>query len=160
VREGGIMKRADVVGGVLLVLGFAAALWEATTFQYRTEFAPGPGFAPVWISVLGILIGLAIAASAWHGSRSGFEAAAHEAPNRAGIARVVATLLGLLAMMAAVPWIGFVAAIFVFLLFLTLAVQRLRLWAALGASVGTVLFVYIVFVRLLEVPIPAGPLGF
>jgi putative tricarboxylic transport membrane protein len=154
------MKRADLVGAAILVLGFGAALWEASTFQYRTEFAPGPGFAPVWISVLGIAVGLVIAAGALRRGRRAGEADEREPVNGRGIARVIASLLGLLAMMAAVPWVGFVPAIFAFLLFLTLAVQRLPGWVALGTSVGTVLFVYVVFVRLLEVPIPAGPLGF
>ena len=55
---------------------------------------------------------------------------------------------------------GLVPSIFVFLLFLTLYVQRLSLLTAIGASAGTVFFVYVVFVRLLDVPIASGPLGF
>ena len=45
-------------------------------------------------------------------------------------------------------------------LFLTLYVQRLSIFAGIASSVGTVVFVYVVFVRLLDVPIPSGPLGF
>jgi hypothetical protein len=157
------MKHADVVAGVLLALGFGAALWEATSFQYRTEFAPGPGFAPVWISAIAIVIALLIASNAF---REGRRAKADEnsAPaepiERRGLARVGATLAGLVAMLALVPFIGFVPAMFAFLVFLTLLVQRLPFATGLAVSAGTVVFVYVVFVHFLDVPIPRGPLGF
>jgi hypothetical protein len=62
--------------------------------------------------------------------------------------------------MALAAWLGLVPSILVFLLFLTLYVQRLSVLTGIGASVGTVIFVYVVFVVLLDVPIPSGPLGF
>jgi len=156
------MRRADLIGGVLVALFFGAALWEASSFQYGTEFAPGPGFAPIWLSVLGILIALAIAVGGWRGmQRTKTQPGANEvALDRSGLVRVAVTLIALFGMIAVTPWLGFVPSIFVFLLFLTLFVQRLSVPTAIGASVGTVLFVYIVFVRLLDVPIPSGPLGF
>ncbi len=156
------MKRADVVAGILLALGFGAALWEATSFQYRTEFAPGPGFAPVWISAIAIAIAMLIvvnAARAAARSRSDSTARA-ERVDRTGLARVGATLAGLAVMLAIVPWTGFVPAIFAFLLFLTLLVQRLAIAVGIAVSAATVVFVYVVFVHFLGVPIPKGPLGF
>jgi len=156
------MTRADILGGLLLAAGFGAALWEAWSFQYGTEFAPGPGFAPVWISAIGIAISLLIALNAWRSARRCAPEAQHDASalDRAGLFRVGATLVALVVMVAITPWLGFVPSILVFLLFLTLGVQRLSWLAGVGASVGTVVFVYLVFVRFLEVPIPSGPLGF
>ena len=61
------MTRADIFGGLLLAVFFGAALWEGWSFQYGTEFAPGPGFAPVWLSALGLLLALIIAFAAWRG---------------------------------------------------------------------------------------------
>ena len=55
------MTRADIFGGLLLAAFFAAALWEGWSFQYGTEFAPGPGFAPVWLSAIGLCVSLLIA---------------------------------------------------------------------------------------------------
>lgn len=156
------MTRADVFAGLLLAAGFGAALWEASSFQYGTEFAPGPGFAPVWLSAIGIALSLLIA---FHG----FRAARHperstdkgpDALDRTGLLRVGAALAGLVAMLAIAPWLGLVPSIFVFLLFLTLYVQRLSIVTGISASAATVFFVYVIFVRLLDVPIPSGPLGF
>ena len=156
------MTRADIVGGLLLAAGFGAALWEGWSFQYGTEFAPGPGFAPVWLSGIGLALSLLIAFIALNAMR-GSEQSAEDGSNaldKAGLLRVGATLVGLVAMVSLTPWLGLVASILVFLLFLTLGVQRLSYLVGIGASVATAVFVYVVFVRLLGVPIPSGPLGF
>jgi putative tricarboxylic transport membrane protein len=156
------MNRADIFAGLLLTAVFSACLWEASSFQYGTEFAPGPGFAPVWLSVIGIVLSLAIAFHAFKATRHP-ELSTSEgshALDKGGLYRVGASLAGLAAMLAIVPWLGLVLSIFVFLLFLTLYVQRLSLLTAICASAGTVFFVYVVFVLLLDVPIAAGPLGF
>jgi hypothetical protein len=155
------MTRADFFGGLLLSAFFGAALWEAWSFQYGTEFAPGPGFAPVWLSAIGLCVSLLIAV---HGMRAmrGSEASGRAAPalERGGLVRVACTLLGLAAMVLLVKWLGLVISILLFLLYLTLVVQRLAAGVGIGASLGTVVFVYVVFVHFLEVPVPKGPLGF
>ena len=155
------MTRADVFAGLLLAAGFGACVWEASTFQYGTEFAPGPGFAPVWLSAIGIVLSLLIALNAFNAVRRSALATEEGSDlDRAGLLRVAATLAGLIVMLAIESWLGLVPSIFVFLLFLTLYVQRLSVLTAIGASAGTVFFVYVVFVLLLDVPIPRGPLGF
>jgi len=156
------MTRADLYAGLLLAAGFAAALWEASSFQYGTEFAPGPGFAPVWLSAIGIALSLLIAFHAFRAARHP-ERSTDKRPDaldKAGLLRVGASLAGLVAMMVLASWLGLVPSILVFLLFLTLYVQRLSVVTGIAASVGTVVFVYVVFVLLLDVPIPSGPLGF
>lgn len=155
------MRREDVVVGLVLAGIFGAALWEAWTFQYSTEFAPGPGFAPVWLSAIGVALALIIAVGAWRAApRQAASGAAPEPLDRKGLGRVAATLIGLVVMLALVPYLGFVTSVLLFLLFLTLAVQRLRPLTGLLASGITVGLVYVVFVRLLGVPMPVGPLGF
>jgi putative tricarboxylic transport membrane protein len=156
------MTRADLFAGLLLAVVFSACLWEASSFQYGTEFAPGPGFAPVWLSAIGIALSLLIALSAFKATRHP-ERSTDERPeplDKAGLIRVIATFAGLAAMLAIASWLGLVPSILAFLLFLTLYVQRLSVLTGIGASVGTVFFVYVVFVLLLDVPIPRGPLGF
>jgi putative tricarboxylic transport membrane protein len=157
------VKRSDIFAGVLLAAIFGAALWEAWSFQYGTEFAPGPGFAPVWLSAIGIVLSVLVTVGACRALGRAEPSELHrgsEASDRVGLLRVAATLGGLIAMVALVGVLGLVLSVLVFLLFLTLVVQRLSPAVALGASLGTVTFVYLVFVRFLEVPIPGGPLGF
>ncbi len=153
------MTRADFVGGLLLSAFFGAALWEGSTFQYGTEFAPGPGFAPVWLSAIGLCVSLLIAAHGLWAMR-GAERSAAPALEKGGLMRVGLTLLGLAVMVFLVEPLGLAASILLFLLYLTLVVQRLAIGVGIGASLGTVVFVYAVFVYSLDVPIPKGPLGF
>ena len=156
------MTRADLIGGLLLSAFFGAALWEAWSFQYGTEFAPGPGFAPVWLSAVGLCVSLMIAAHGMRAMRSGAPSEEQAAPvlEIRGLMRVALTLLGLIAMVLLAKPLGLVASILLFLLYLTLVVQRHGVATGVGASVGTVVFVYVVFVYFLDVPIPKGPLGF
>ena len=156
------MTRADGVGGLLLTAFFAACLWEATSFQYGAEFAPGPGFAPVWLSAIGVVLSLLLAFNGFTAAQRIERSPTEESEpiDQAGLFRVGATLAGLLAMIAITPWLGLVSSIFVLLLFLTLYVQRLSALSAIGASAGTVFFVYLIFVHFLDVPIPSGPMGF
>ena len=153
------MTRADFVGGLLLSAFFGAALWEGWSFQYGSEFAPGPGFAPVWLSAIGLCVSLLIAV---HGllAMRGADGSAAPALEKWGLMRVGLALLGLGAMVFLVEWLGLALSILLFLLYLTLVVQRHAVGVGIGASVGTVVFVYAVFVYFLDVPVPKGPLGF
>lgn len=156
------MTRADFVGGLLMSAFFGAALWEGWSFQYGSEFAPGPGFAPVWLSAIGLCVSLLIAAYGLRAMRGGESSEQSAAPalEKWGLMRVALTLLGMAAMVFLVEWLGLVISILLFLLYLTLVVQRLSIGVGIGASLGTVVFVYAVFVYFLDVPIPKGPLGF
>ena len=156
------MTRADFVGGLLLSAFFGAALWEGWSFQYGTEFAPGPGFAPVWLSAIGLCVSLLIAAQGLRAMRGGDGSGESAAPalEKPGVVRVALTLLGLGTMIFLVDSLGLAVSILLLLLYLTLVVQRHRAAVGIGASVGTVVFVYVVFVYFLEVPVPKSPLGF
>lgn len=155
------MRREDIVVGLVFAVAFGAALWEAWSFQYSAEFAPGPGFAPVWLSAIGVSLSLLIVAGAWRKAASAPAASEERSGefDRAGLGRVAATVAGLVSMLVLVTYVGFVVAVLLFLLFLTLFVQRLRPVVGVLVSLITVGLVYVVFVRLLGVPIPVGPLG-
>ncbi|MGH8663128.1 MAG: tripartite tricarboxylate transporter TctB family protein [Burkholderiales bacterium] len=154
------MTRADFYGGLLLSAFFGAALWEGSTFQYGTEFSPGPGFAPVWLSAIGLCVSLLVAVHGFRAMRSGGAETKAPALEKWGVLRVILTLVGLAAMIFVVPWLGLALSILAFLLYLTLVVQRHSVVIGVGVSLGTVVFFYFVFVYLLNVPIPKGPLGF
>ena len=157
------MTRADVIAGLLLGLGFSAVIWEASSFQYGTEFAPGPGFAPIWLGIIGLILTALMVGTALGRARRGNPAADDEDPQALepqGLLRVGAALAGLVGFLVLVPWVGLAIALFVFLLILTLGVQRLSVVAGIATSVATVCFVYLVFVLFLNVPVPSGPLGF
>jgi putative tricarboxylic transport membrane protein len=157
------MTRADFYGGLLLSAFFGAALWEGSTFQYGDEFSPGPGFAPVWLSSVGLFVSLLIVFHGFRAMRTDGSSAEKARPpslEKWGMLRVVLTLLGLAVMLSVVQWLGLALSILAFLLYLTLVVQRHTVVIGVGVSLGTVVLFYLVFVYLLGVPVPKGPLGF
>jgi putative tricarboxylic transport membrane protein len=151
------VTRADTPIGLLLAVGCLWVFWMATRLPFWGEFAPGPGFAPLWLAGIGVLMSLLLAAIA---RRPGLPAAPPDEAGRAGLARVALALAGLAAMMALMGPLGLLLALFVYLAFLTLVVQRLSIAAGLLVSAGTIVFLYLVFERALGVPFPTGPLGF
>ena len=147
------MTRADVVAGAVLATLFAAMAWQATTMTYGTEFAPGPGFTPLWLGVIGAILALTLAVRARRAS--GLPPAEPRAEMR-----VALSVVGIAVVAMAAPVIGLVLAIAAYLLFFTLVIERLRLRVGLASSAGTAGLVYLVFERSLNVPFPIGPFGF
>lgn len=147
------MTRADTGIGAGLAIAFLAFLISSTGLLYERDLVPGPGFAPFWVGVVGTALSLYVAA---RGLRAG------PAPRfeRAGLIRIASAILGLVTAAALAERIGFIVAMTLYLAFVTLAVERMRPVPALVATLGTMGLVYVVFVRLLAVPFPMGPLGF
>jgi hypothetical protein len=151
------VTRADLPIGLLLAVACLFILWQATLLPYGSEFAPGPGFAPIWLALLGFILSMLVAINAWR--QPGLPPGSDFSDRRA-LARVGASTVGLFVMLALIPPLGMLLSLLLFLLFLSLAVERLQPAAAVGVSLGTVGFVYLVFQRFLNVPFPTGPLGF
>jgi len=147
------MTRADVaIGGVVAVV-FGVMAWQATRMAYGTEFAPGPGFMPLWLGVIGAFLALALAVRAR--GTTGLPPAEPRAEPR-----VALSALGIVVVAMAAPVTGLVLALAAYLVFFTLVIERLRLRVGLASSAGTAVLVYLVFERFLNVPFPVGPLGF
>ena len=152
------MTRADVPIGVLLAVACLWVHWQARALQYGTEFAPGPGFAPLWLSLVVLVLAVLVALQGWR--TRGVPAEPVETGGRSGLLRVAASLAGMLVMLLLIPALGLLLALLVYLLFLAFGVERLRPVTSVGVSVGTVGFIHLVFARFLGVPLPTGPLGF
>lgn len=147
------MTRQDVAIGAVLAVVFGVMAWQATRMTYGTEFAPGPGFMPLWLGVIGAFLALALAVRAR--GATGLPPAERRAETR-----VALSALGIVVVAMAAPISGLVLALAAYLVFFTLVIERLRLRVGLASSAGTAVLVYLVFERFLNVPFPIGPLGF
>jgi hypothetical protein len=152
------VSRADIFVGLLGTVVFLVLFWGARSYPYSSQFTPGPGFAPTWYAALGALLSVLIAFNAWRKRHA--PDFVPDVSDRAGLLRVGLALVGLFAMMQLSPLLGLILSVLLYLLFLTLVVQGLRWPLAVGTSLGTVVFVILVFQRFLGVPFPRGPLGF
>jgi putative tricarboxylic transport membrane protein len=149
-------RSADIVSGIFLsILGLVvvlASLKIAASPDVRLQ----PRTLPLSLGVLILGAGIILAARAW---RFRGEDRGVRWPDRAGTARVLVTLASLAAYLVLMGPLGLPLSTLIFVSFLTWYLGRYRLvWVlSLGLASGAV--VYVVFIRLLELSFPVGPLG-
>lgn len=146
-----------ILNAMLLAFGLFAA-FEASKLQTPagslTQDVLGPGFFPFGLGVAVALLAAIGLLEAWLGPR-------HSAPLlQPGSWRAVLTLVvATVAYVAGVSIVGFVTATFLFVVGTLLALRQPGGVSLLTAAVVTGAL-YLVFARWLQVPLPAGPLGF
>lgn len=132
-------------GELALALAFAAlgVLWiaRAATMPLWDGFAPASGFMPLWYGL--ILVGLSAAVAL----RSHPVAEEPVAKALVVLGVVAATIVGL-------KLAGFVPAIFLMLLALFVAVEKLPAVRSAAAAAGVTATLYLVFRTWLGVPLP------
>lgn len=137
-------------GELALALAFAAlgVLWiaRAATMPWWDGFAPASGFMPLWYGVILVVLAAAVAFTA--------QKMPEEPVGKALVvlAVVAATIVGLSVM-------GFAPSIFLMLLVLFAAVEKLPLVRSIAVAVAVTAVLFLVFRTWLGVPLPRGPLG-
>lgn len=163
------MRVLKTYGGLLVVpaLAFAYAghaLWELTTgpFQQATIIYTYIIAVPMVILGLTAVIGdllkpsKARASSDDEGGGDGEDRALAKGGGR----RVVLVVLASLALVIALPYLGYLIGFFLYVLFVLWAVELKNLVAGLIIAVAMTLVVHFVFAGLLGQDLPVGPLTF
>ena len=136
-------------GELVLALVFAALalLWIAkgATMPLWQGFAPDSGFLPLIYGVLLFVLAAAVLVQ--------LLAAKHARPFEP-IRKPLVILGALVAAVAALPFAGFVLAVFALLLFLYAAVERLPMLPSVVVSGVTTGVLYLIFKTWLGVPLP------
>jgi len=154
------MKR----GWQIMCLAFAAAaiitLASSFGYPYKDRLGPGPGFFPLWLSLITLGLSLALFAQVTWSRKAPFTPGSPLPQERAGTVRIFIILGALLASVAFLDFLGFRVTLFLFLIFLPLALG-IRSWLlilifSLLGSFG----VFHLFYYWLKVPLPMGVLGF
>jgi putative tricarboxylic transport membrane protein len=122
-----------------------------------TKDGPGPGFFPLWIGLLLAALSILLVALQFR------DAAAGNGPEKIHWRGTGRVLVGWLAVMVAAALLkpaGFVVSYVLLTAFLILVVFRQRWTAAAAVSLGSAAAFWLLFVKLLNVRLPAGPWGF
>ncbi len=155
------MRRADVAAGGAAVL-FGAAAWGLTLpFPAMPEGHPGPALFPRLLAGLLVLFGAMLALQGL-GARAPTplaDAEVREAADRGGLLNALLVVGAVVFYVLAVERAGFVPTVAL----LNLALMR-RLGVGLAGALAVALVlavgIYLLFARLLLVPLPRGPLPF
>ncbi|MBI4194421.1 MAG: tripartite tricarboxylate transporter TctB family protein [Betaproteobacteria bacterium] len=141
---------------ILVALG-VSILADAWDWPYLTKDGPGPGFFPLWIGIS--IIGLSVAVAALH-LYDVVRRSPVERPNWRGSARVLTGWAGLAVSIALMKPAGFILSFLLLVVFLVMVIFQRSFLAALTVGAGTSIGFWVVFVKLLQVQLPAGPWGF
>ncbi len=140
------------VGLALLFAGLGLVwLVGSSTLPFWEGFAPQSGFLPFFYGLLLTTLALAILASAYFGS----DRAADAEP----VGKPLLILVALTTAAVGVEVAGFGLAVFLLLLVLFAAVERLPIVRSLVVAGATTAVLILIFRTWLSVPLPAGPFG-
>jgi putative tricarboxylic transport membrane protein len=143
----------DRLSGALLVLLGLLVVWERRVLPLGTSQHPGPGYAPLLLAILLIILG-AILIIGGKGAPPLRSIAWSEAPHAAAI---LACCIFTTVMMER---IGYRLTMFIVLGFLFAVMERMKIWLVLTLVIGFSLGSFWLFDSLLRVPLPRGEWNF
>jgi putative tricarboxylic transport membrane protein len=139
-------------GAFLLLLGLFVA-WERRVLPLGTTGQPGPGYVPLILAILLIVLGTILIAQG-KGGKALRDICWSEAPH------AVAILGCCLFITLFMETIGYRLTMLVVLGFLFGVMERLKIWLALALTFGFAFGTFWLFDSLLRVPLPRGGWGF
>ena len=159
------MRVADTVAALSVALLGATVIALARQLPYEAEYGPGAGFLPLWLGVALVILSVLLLREARTVRTPDGAAIAEDPADQAGFFHFVPGAL--------TPWLvfffstvvvsllferlGFALAIGLYMFVTMRWVANLSWLATVLLTVLTPIGLYVLFVRLLMVPIPLGP---
>ncbi|PZX02342.1 tripartite tricarboxylate transporter TctB family protein [Psychrobacillus insolitus] len=147
------VKPSVWAGIIILCLGIVSLLMSLQ-YTYSGMVGPGPGFFPVWLS--GIIIVLAI----WYilESIKGKNVSAQDWPTGQSLKQILFIIMSLISYFILFLLVGFLLAAIIFLAILFY--REYKWYVTVSLSVGITLFIYVMFNTVLKVHLPSGGILF
>jgi len=150
------MRRRDFIGGLAFLLLALLGVRESLRLPLGSWQNPEPGLFPLLLSLLLAAMASALLASAVTWRRP----AEHPEAMDSHPGKVWWTLAALLGFYVLMEPAGFLLSSFLLLVFLLRAISRQGWPLSVGVSAVAALSTYLVFDRLLKLPLPKGLLAF
>jgi putative tricarboxylic transport membrane protein len=151
------VKRPYQVTSVVVMCMAALLANESLELRYYTPLGPGPGFFPLWMSILLAILAVAMF---WQATVGKSDAMPDDLlADRQGYLRIGAVLAALVGVIVLMEPIGFCLVMMGFYLFLLIVLGRQHPVVTGIVAVAGSLGVYYVFVHWLAVPLPVGLFG-
>jgi len=154
------MKRAWQIMSLVFVAAAIITIISSFAYPYKDRLGPGPGFFPVWLSLITGGLSLALFAQVTWSRKTPFTPGSPLPEDRAGTIRIFIILAALVGSLAFLDLLGFRITLFLFLIFLPVALGMRNWVIVLIFSLVGSLGVFHLFYYWLKVPLPMGVLGF
>lgn len=151
------MKKVDTWSGLNLLVFAALICWRSTYLPYGSAQDPGPGFFPLWLSlILGTLsIGMILKAAK---QKEGAKSPGDLLREKIRWGKVLAVFMALVFYYCSLNLLGFVIVTFLFLAFLLRFIDPQPWKAVIGWAVAGSLGCYLIFEVVFRQRLPKGPL--
>jgi putative tricarboxylic transport membrane protein len=144
------MRKSATTASLLLLVVAIGAFFESMKLRFGAVSAPAPGFFPAVLAALLVVVSLLAFVE---GLRSGDQDTHGERPSWK---KIVSTTAALFVFAIVFERLGYLAATFLFIVFLLRAVERRGWGSAVAVAFSASLLTYVVFGLLLGSPLPAG----
>ncbi|QQK77719.1 tripartite tricarboxylate transporter TctB family protein [Salicibibacter cibarius] len=149
------MKKAEIIFAFMLLLFSIFMLVEALGFEYSSDFGPGPGFAPVWLSIILILLATTLILSHTVKKEDHNEGQSFF-KSKKGLKQASVFLLALIISITLVDVLGLILVLTLFSFFTFKFIEKYSWVSSVGVSLGSMVFVIVVFNVWLDIPTPTG----
>ena len=146
------MKREDIGIGVGLLILSTWLFWYVGRYAEKTIYIYGPQFFPKILAILMVILGLALIVNALLGNSL-------KMGNRIdpkGFVRMLISIGICIGYLFLITILGFATATFVFLFVLMTFLKQKGILIRLFSSMGTAIFVWVIFRYFLVIPLPEG----
>mgnify|MGYP001327103121 CR=1 FL=1 len=154
------MKRAWQIMCLAFVAVAILTLVGSFEYPYIDRLGPGPGFFPVWLSLITGGLSLALFFQVTWGRKAPYSPGSPLPENRSGTIRIFSVLAALIGSLIFLDLLGFRITLFLFLFSLPTALGMRNWVIILILSILGSFGVFHVFYYWLKVPLPMGILGF
>ena len=148
------MKNIEVYVSLFFIIVGSVVFSQSLSLQYYSDYGPGPGLLPLWVSGMMVLLSVANMVVAFKKNDTHFS---DLFPKGSGLINLLACVGSFVLFMVIVQYVGFTISsiLMLFILF-----SRGYKWPwALGLSVVVTGVLFVVFSSVLGIPIPVNEYG-
>jgi len=150
-------RRTYQIAGCALFALAALIVYHSLQLRYFTSLGPGPGFFPLWLSLILGVLALAMVLQATFGKQDLLSA--DILPDREGGLRMLTILAALAGVALGLETLGFSLTMFLATMVVLAVLGRRRPLGMLAIAISCSFGAYYLFKQWLNVPLPAGPFG-
>ena len=152
------MKKGD---RVFAIIGMGLSLWliiESLSFDYLSEFGPGPGFEPFWLGIALAILSIALLIKTFY-RRGGEPDETSPLPGLKPLGRLGLIMIIIAGFALFLNTLGFVVTVFLFVSLILFTLENVGILKSMFYGIMFSGFVFLIFSYWMDINFPTGFLG-